>query len=486
MAVLLDALCRDEELLIRPNVLRLLCRTDRLSGIRNPLILRLIGDKLLSGIGDRDTDLKEILNRKRDRLLVDVGRGQECLLPEDLPAVFQDADDSGVILLRSVDADIQAVFSLLQVQCRVDGRILHISDFFIRHEVLEKDLLLVGLEPGEVRLVVAVHARHELDVRAVGIRQLTVPCLSEVTAPPGPLLFSGRDVMVCNMQKTCLLPVVIPADKVVFGLRRHVGGGDRDISVAGDINPLAVIMLVINAGRDREVGYGALAVIVDAVDIGREHGLRAVIDRHCRVGPPEEGLWERRAVVELSADLKIGPVRIHRKRRDLLRPVHPIHVIHKHRFATVAVVAQRIVNRRERRRAVVLRPVELNAAGDPGTAQADKCWLDDLIVVHKVIVVGLVIRALDASAQLRENHHPDVLIFKVHCLPDMIRLFPADLLRGRIGINLPGAALIDPLFEKHRVFVRFSDLIGRDDDLFLPHSCFFHCLPLSVRSAPRG
>ena len=44
----------------------------------------------------------------------------------------------------------------------------------------------------------------------------------------------------------------------------------------------------------------------------------------------------------------------------------------------------------------MLRPVELNAAGDPRSCQPYQCGLDDLVVIYRIVAVGFVIHTLDA------------------------------------------------------------------------------------------
>ena len=110
----------------------------------------------------------------------------------------------------------------LQIHGSLYGGILYCSHCLIGHEVLLEGLLLEGLEPGEVRLVVGKYSGHELYIGAILISQVAVPGLSEVSAAPGPLLLSGRDMMVCHMEYAGLHAIVIAAHEVEAGLLSHI------------------------------------------------------------------------------------------------------------------------------------------------------------------------------------------------------------------------------------------------------------------------
>ena len=59
-----------------------------------------------------------------------------------------------------------------------------------------------------------------------------------------------------------------------------------------------------------------------------------------------------------------------------------------------------------------------------------------MIVVYKIIIVGLVQRALDPAAQLREDHDLQVVILQPDSMPYFICPGEADLLSRRIRIQL--------------------------------------------------
>ena len=61
---------------------------------------------------------------------------------------------------------------------------------------------------------------------------------------------------------------------------------------------------------------------------------------------------------------------------------------------------------------MVLRPVELDAAGDPGARKPYQGRLYYMIIVYKIVTVCLVISPLDAPTQSGKNHHFQVFVFQ--------------------------------------------------------------------------
>ena len=65
----------------------------------------------------------------------------------------------------------------------------------------------------------------------------------------------------------------------------------------------------------------------------------------------------------------------------------------------------------------MLRPVELDAAGDPGAQQADERGLDDVLAVDEVVAGVAVLDDVDAAADLGQQHDAQVLVLEVEGLP---------------------------------------------------------------------
>ena len=110
----------------------------------------------------------------------------------------------------------------------------------------------------------------------------------------------------------------------------------------------------------------------------------------------------------------------------------------------------------------MLWPVELDATADPRTAEADERRLDHMIVVHEIIVVRFIVRTLDTSTELWENHHLQIFIFEPDCVIRLVLLLIINLLNRRIRIDSSGASLVDTLLQEHRIFIRLTDPVGRD------------------------
>ena len=88
---------------------------------------------------------------------------------------------------------------------------------------------------------------------------------------------------------------------------------------------------------------------------------------------------------------------------------------------------------------VMLRPVELDAAAGPRPGEADQRGFDDRLVVDEVVAVGLVLRAMDASAELRQDHHVDEFVFELDRVPGARLGFFRDAVGERQRINPPAA-----------------------------------------------
>ena len=377
--------------------------------------------------------------------------------------VFAHAERHARIVVNAgcIDGESGAVIFFLQIQHHVGAGIFYIACRLVGHEILGEGLLLVGHEPGEVRLVIAEHAGHQLDIRAVFVGQVSVPCPAKVAVAPCPLLFARRDMVIGDMQNAGVYAVIIAADKVVIAVRAHIAGGHGDIFVAGDIDAGAVVVLVIYARGDGERGNIALAVIEDGGHIRREDALGIVVHRNGRIGPPQEGLREIGAVIELAPDLDIGLIGIEGEGHFALGTVHLIDLGELHAGASVLIPGDAPVGGAVGGRAVMLGPVELDAAGDPRAGEAHQRRLDHLVVVDEVVAVGFIHGALNAAAQLGQHHDFQIIVFQPYGGVGLKRLFIEDLVHHGQRIHLAAGTLIDALFQKHGIFVGLADAVGR-------------------------
>ena len=108
------------------------------------------------------------------------------------------------------------------VHKKILARVFHYAQFPVREEILHESLLLVWLEPCEVRLILGVDTCHQLDVRAVLIGKIPVPCPSKVSVSPGPLLLSRGNVMVRDVKHACAGVIFISSDEIVFRIHCHI------------------------------------------------------------------------------------------------------------------------------------------------------------------------------------------------------------------------------------------------------------------------
>jgi len=119
------------------------------------------------------------------------------------------------------------------------------------------------------------------------------------------------------------------------------------------------------------------------------------------------------------------------------------------RATAIGVPLDGRVDRHECRRAVVLRPIELNATGDPGAQQPDQGWLDNVLTVKEVVLVRLVEPREYSSANLRQEHQLNVFV-----LEEIARYVAFTFSRATrsvkgLGYTLPVASLIYPILEEH-------------------------------------
>ena len=462
MTVLLDMKPREVKLLGGHDFGRILRRLRRLRQIRNFLFQWCVTDQLPSLGQHRETELRFILDLQLQCLLVDIDRAQVSELIKQDGVALRETEFCIRILRGTIGDEVDALVGALQVDGRFLRCVLDVTDALIWHEVLREGLLLHRLEPGEIRLVIGIHTAHQLDVRAVTVGEVPIPGLSEIATAPGPLLLSRRNVMVCDMQEASSDLIIIAADEIEIGFLRHVRGRHRDVLIAGNVDALTVIMLIVDTGRDREAGNVALSMIHHGMHIRREDRLRVVIDRNGRIRPPEEGLRLGGPVVKLALDLDVGLARIEGEARLPAGTVHLIGVGDPAGLRTIRVLDQHVVHRTEGRRTVMLRPVELDTAADPRSAEADEGRLDHMIVVDEIVVVRLIVGTLDPTAELRQDHHLQILILEPDRMIRLILLFIIYFFDRRVRIDASGASLVDTLLQEHRILIRLADPIGRD------------------------
>src|ERR1700761_1622607 len=135
--------------------------------------------------------------------------------------------------------------------------------------------------------------------------------------------------------------------------------------------------------------------------------------------------------------------------------VHPFHSHHRvliaapDRDGSVFLIAlNRNFYRHEGRRSVMLRPVKLDSAGDPGTSKTNQRRLDYVLTIKKIIATEFVVPDVNASPDFGHNHQSNELIFDMDRLPFLRPRFGMDSVDNCHRVDPTAAALIDPLFEK--------------------------------------
>jgi hypothetical protein len=156
---------------------------------------------------------------------------------------------------------------------------------------------------------------------------------------------------------------------------------------------------------------------------------------------------------------------------------HAVHAFHSgewvmvaapDRFRSLLMLLDLVINGQERGRTMVLRPIELNATGDPRAGQADQRRLDDVLVVDHLVVVGLIENRMNSPANVRQNHHAQELILDPYRSPLLRMRLLGHAIRERKRVNLATAALVHPVVEKYWVLIGSGWRIGRQSDFPSP------------------
>ncbi len=263
---------------------------------------------------------------------------------------------------------------------------------------------------------------------------------------------------------------VVSAEEVEMRLANHVAGGHGDVFIPSEVvvaGAVLVIDAVIRVVGDGERRHRAHGVVGDVADVGREERLVLVVDEGGDVGPPEERLGERGAVVEAGAEFDERGSGAEADAVHAFEAVERVVLAHPDGARAVFLIFDVDVGGHEGAGAVVLRPVEFDAAGNPGAGKADERGLDDVVAVEEIVVVVLLVLAgVDASADLGEHDEADEFVFEPGGLVGDVLWVVIHLVDKRDGIDFSGGSLIDALVEEDRVFLGCSDGVGGDDEGF--------------------
>ncbi|NUV24535.1 hypothetical protein MS6204_03471 [Escherichia coli] len=154
--------------------------------------------------------------------------------------------------------------------------------------------------------------------------------------------------------------------------------------------------------------------------------------------------------------------------------MHRLRFADPHRLCTVFMGFEGEINGHKGGRAMVLRPVKLNPTGDPRSQQPHQRRFNDFIVINKIALFHFIPRAMHPTAQFRQDHHFDVVVFQPHRLPGFQGFLLAQRIGHAVGINRAGRSLINAIFQEHGMYILRPGFIGRDLNALLPHFYWSH------------
>ena len=357
---------------------------------------------------------------------------------------------------------------------RLAGRVGRRADAAGGIPDLREGLRLARHDIGEVRLVVREHARHQLDVAVVVVRQVGAPGATEVAVAPRPHLLADGVVVIRHGDRARVRFEVVAAEEVHVALpaHDHDRGGQLDVRKPRGIGALAVVErtgCMEHALHHGEGDHRAAVVVIAPLHIRREGGLVVLVDAHGQVVPPHERQGRVRAVAHDGLRLHHGGAGVDRDADRGAHPVEGLRLAHPAGLRAVRILLQGGLRGHEGGGPVVLRPVELHAAGDPRSRQTDHGWLDADVLVDELVAVALLRGAMDFSAQLRQQLHLDVLVLQGDHVVGLVDRRVAQPVRVRDGVDPAGRPLIRLFLQKERQFVRLRRHIRRQDPLFALH-----------------
>ena len=214
-------------------------------------------------------------------------------------------------------------------------------------------------------------------------------------------------------------------------------------------------------------------MIEHGIYIGREHRLIGIIYGHSRIRPPKESLRYRCRVIQFSLNLQDSPSRTEGKTGHPFLMEHTFTLAHPNDGTAIGTTFDRIIDRQECARTMMLRPVELDSTGNPRTGQTDQSRFNHMVIIDEMAVFDFIVCHLYTSAQLREDHNFDIFVFKIN---SMITLFFAgifNLFHYRIRIHHSTTSLVNTLLQEHRILFGFANTVSRKKDIFFPHFYIF-------------
>ncbi len=177
----------------------------------------------------------------------------------------------------------------------------------------------------------------------------------------------------------------------------------------------------------------------------------------------------RRAVEELHRRLDVRLARTKRQPHQPLHAMSPFQFPDPNGLAAVVILRQHVVDRHERRVAVMVERAPFDSARDPGAQHADQGGLDHVLAVEEVIAVGLVDRREQPPAEFRQDAQLDELVFKIQGLVRLVLADVEQMILERIRVNPLLGSLVRLMRVEHWVGIGGADLVGRHHQRLLPH-----------------
>ena len=215
------------------------------------------------------------------------------------------------------------------------------------------------------------------------------------------------------MYYTALLCVVITSEEVIVRRGCKVGGCLPCVLVPGDISCLLhgnTVEYTVSGNRESDAGLEI--VEVNVCNVLGEEDLVVLVNRNCRIFPPQERVSCIGTVVEAHSGFKVLCIRL---KHDAYHTLHSIDRVMLGKMAcncSVRILLNGVVAGHITGCTVVEGPVELNAARNPRAKYADKCGLDNVLLIEEVVSCGLVECAVYSAADLGEYFNSYVIVFK--------------------------------------------------------------------------
>ena len=242
----------------------------------------------------------------------------------------------------------------------------------------------------------------------------------------------------------------------------------RNVSRRAHVDPVEGAV-----ARDGIGGAGVQIVKVHIRDVLGEEDLIVLVHGNGGILPPEEASGDGRPVAQTHARFQIRNAGAQDHTDGALHAVDWVVLGQPADHAAVGAFLRFKIAGQKAGRPVVIRPVELHAAGDPRAERADQAGLDDVLAVEKVIVGGLVPRGEDPSPDLWEHQNVQIFVFQMHNgIAFFLTETAVDLQNGLVGVRAAGGALMHTVLGEQRHFLLRWLRIGWERQLLDADACF--------------